>query len=566
MISRFILIIIVVILSGLPSHADTFDTSRTWHNLLYYERSGDGYISLAHGDNFFISEEGPVNPKAEYQASVERVIHQDPEFRKKFPLRYKILANHLGVPYQPLVKPDPRIQGVTLAYPNRYMANPASMLGHVFIVFNSMYGRMDSDLFHHIADPSHPNGSYILNGLTGKFKSQYYSEPFYKRIKTYTYTEDRDIIYFDLNVSADQIENLLLHKKEVESSFYYYYFLSKNCVFFIGKFLNVVLDDDVIEKAHLVYPAQLINRLSQKGLLQNQYHRESSTKQFRKQYATLTGFEKKAVQQLLTEPVLTVPTNPNVLRPFLSISEYMINNNSQRISAIRHNRILAYQHLKKVGNATVRPLDRYAPHVTGILSKQWRMDSISPNQWGIAYHPIYYDNDFNDIEIKRLNALAPRLSITTTNSVQMGLTIVDIATITRQNAILKPRSWLLGSYIGYTNGVTTDQWYAQGSTYSLGKTSVIGFFLGANWANYSRLRESPLTHLGLYPYANLHFINNGIHPHLKFTIDVGYQYASGYILPRIEWPWGPLYYGVDYMHDLSGTDHRIRASARLLLY
>ncbi len=200
----------LIFLIGLAStcYADEFYQSRKWLNLLYYEKVGDEYRSVADDDRFFVSKSGKTDPKLEYEAELKRCRAQDPEFRKKFPLRYKTISQINRILYTPLVTANEDIASVVVAFPNRYMENPASMFGHLFLILKSKQGLMDSDILHYIADTEGSDqAAYIYNGLSGQFKGWFLREPYYRKIKEYNYIEDREIIYYDLKLSAEQIED-----------------------------------------------------------------------------------------------------------------------------------------------------------------------------------------------------------------------------------------------------------------------------------------------------------------------------------------------------------------------
>ena len=117
-------------------------------------------------------------------------------------------------------------ESVQIVYPSRYMGNPASMFGHLFLIFESKNGVLDSSIFHYTAVPDSVNPiQYIIYGLTGGFSGHFSTEPYYKRIKDYNYVEDREVIYYDLVLSNDQIDDLQLHAEELKHAQFDYYFI-----------------------------------------------------------------------------------------------------------------------------------------------------------------------------------------------------------------------------------------------------------------------------------------------------------------------------------------------------
>jgi len=475
-----------------PCVAQDFHTSRTWLNLLYYEKTGDTYKSLADDARFFVSPSGKTDPKEEYATSLRLTQEQDVLFRKTFPLRYKTIAQHNKLIYLPLVTPNADITTAQIAFPNRYMANPASMFGHLFIILKSKNGLMDSDILHYLADTAGKDDSaYIYNGLTGQFKGWFLREPYYKKIKEYNYVEDRDITYYDFDLSLAQLQNLQLHAIELQQSYFDYYFLDENCAFFTGKLLNVVLDTDIVSRSSLVFPSQIINALLAEGLLTGEYSREASTRLFSESFAHLHQDDQSAVIALLTQETNEVPTNTETLKTFLYISEYVINNQSQLAQIIRHNRIQAYAELSRQGNAKVRPTHTKKSVITPIKSNGLKVGYGLEQKTSLAYAPIYYSEyeSFGELETKKLNLLASRLMLQPQKKALFELTLADIANLTRHNSVLNSYSWKLNSMMAYQNTLLTNQSIEIGQTHQVCDGGLTFAFLGLNYSNYDTFSE-----------------------------------------------------------------------------
>lgn len=531
---KWIVIFSVYILSN--CFAEEFYQSRQWLNLLYYEKVGPEYHSVAADDHFFVSPLGKKNPKLEYEASLRLTREQDTNFRQNFPLRYKSIAQANHLPYYPLVTPNEDITSVVVAFPNRYMANPASMFGHLFIILKSKRGLMDSDILHYLADTAGTNQSaYIYNGLTGKFKGWFLREPYYKKIKDYNYVEDREITYYDLKLSTDQIQNLQLHAVELKQSYFPYYFLDENCAFFMGKLLNTVLDEDIISKTNLIFPSQIINNLQEKSLLTSEYRRKASTKLFNENFNCLNQTEQSEVISLITHETDNPTSNKKILKPFLYISENMINNHSDLAQIIRHNRIQSYKILSKEEDVNIRPVNNKQNTVSPIKSKGLSIGYGYSNQTFLSYSPIYYSEyeSFGDPEQKKLSCLTSRLILSPVKPPLYELTLADISSISQYNIVLNTYSWKLNSSFAYQSEILANNSFELGKALHFFDQGITFGFLGLNFSNYDVLSEQKLDTLRLTTSLSLgieqNFINNTLNTHLIYD----YKYNKNYISTKI---------------------------------
>jgi len=506
------------------SFALDFYESREWLNLLYYEKKGHAYLSLAESPDFFVSPQGKTNPKLEYEACLALTKNQDPEFKKKFPLRYKRLTAHHQLPFQPLVNPR-KIHSIVLAYPNKYMQNPTSMFGHLFLIMNSQYGFLDSDIFHYLAD-TQESTNYAINGITGKFKGWFLSEPYYRKIKDYLYLEDRDVIYYDLTLSEDQIEEFQLHALELKNTYFYYYFFDRNCAFFIGKALNVVLDSDVVSKQILVFPSAVANALIDHHIAKNQYKKTLRTTLFQETFNPLSSQEKKAVARLMSEKVESPTDNAAVLTAFLYLSESGINQKPDLASIIRYNRIQAYTSLK---GTPIRPIFCNPAPPSFIPSKG--LELSLKDSFSFRYQPILYSQyeNFNTLTVKETNFLSPALFVTHGQNLKLDFTLVDMSSITQHDFFFRPYSWSLSSRFLYQDTVMTNQSFKIGKAFALHNKQLLISLIGLDYSNYDILIERKKDTLSLRPSLLLG-LKTIVFPHyLNTDLSYHYQYDTHYV-------------------------------------
>lgn len=524
-------VIALLFILNISCFAEEFYQSRKWLNLLYYEKVGGGYRSLADDDRFFVSPSGKTAPKLEYETSFLLSKEQNSNFRKTFPLRYKLITEFNNLPYIPLVTPNEEINSAMIVFPNRYMSNPASMFGHLFLILKSQHGLMDSKILHYLADTAGSDQyAYVFNGLTGKFKGWFLLEPYYKKIKDYNYVEDRDVTYYDLNLSGDKIQNLQLHAVELKQTYFDYYFLDENCAFFIGKLLNVVLDEDIISRSTLVFPSQIINTLLEKSLLTGAYERNASTELFNEHFSRLNTIDRKAVIDLLLNKTNNPPSNNEVLKTFLYVSEYLINNQSQLAPTIRNNRIHAYKVLRNKKDSNVRSLNLKQDYVSPIKSKGLIIDYGLYDRFFLSYSPIDYgeDESVGAFNLKKMKCLSPRIVLDRYHQTQFGITLISVANIAQSNEVLGDNSWKLNSFLAYQDSLKTDQSFELGRTYRLSEKNMAIGFLGVNYANYNQLLEREMEYLMLRPSLSLGIKRQLIDGALDASFEYYYRYGDSY--------------------------------------
>ena len=418
---------------------------------------------------------------------------------------------------------------MVLAYPNKYMQNPTSMFGHLFLIMNSQYGFLDSDIFHYLAD-TQDSTNYAINGITGKFKGWFLTEPYYKKIKDYLYLEDRDVIYYDLNLSQNQIEDFQLHALELKNTYFYYYFFDRNCAFFIGKALNIVLDSDVVSRQLVVFPSSVANALVKQKITKNQYKKPLRTSLFQETFTSLSSQEKQDVFKLMSEKIDVPSYNPTVLTAFLYLSESGINQKPDLASTIRYNRIQAYTALK---GRPVRPLFGNPTPPSFIPSKG--LELSFKDSFSLRYQPILYSQyeNFNALTIKETNFLSPALFVSHDQKPKLDFTVVDMSSITPHDFFFRPYSWSLSSRFLYQDTLMTNQSFKIGKAFALHNQQLLMTLIGLDYSNYDTLIERKKDTLSLKPSLLLGLKTLAFPPYLNTDLSYHYQYDTHYLSASI---------------------------------
>ena len=477
-----------------------FYDSQAWLDLLYYEKTKEGYKSLTSSSAFFISKNGSVDPKKEYLESLVKVKLQDNTFKQRFPLRYKLIALHNNIEYLPIVDIKKDLNKAMIVFPNRYMGNPASMFGHLFILLESEYGIYHSDIVHFVADASSAAGlGYVISGLSGKFKGEFVTDRYYKKIKEYSYSEDRDISFYKLSLSVDQIYELQLHIKELQNINFDYYFLEKNCAYFIAKLLNNISKEDIRLSSLIVLPSDVINDLNRTNRLTQSYFRPSATELFNSYYNNLSFKEKKAVKSLIYKPHSTGEFSSASLKTFLYVSNYAIHNFSNYDDIIRKNRLYAYKTLSGNSESFNRPSLSYLSPVKRIYSRYLELNYESDGNYRLLFNPISYGNldEFSSLHTKKISVLAPSIRIDSKKSTQFQFQMVDILNRVAYDSVLTNKSWRLKQRFFLDSKLSFDSDFSYGLGVSLKNKALLTSFVGLTFANYNNLNKKSFKNAAL---------------------------------------------------------------------
>lgn len=508
-----------------------------WLDLLYYEKSSDGYVSTADDPAFFLTTDGKRNPKHEYDVSLLRTKEQDASFRKEFPLRYKYLALKNQIPYQPLVTSNPSIESVIIAFPNRFMGNPASMFGHLFIILKDKAGIAGSDVIHFLAETNGTDPSaYLYNGLFGIFKGQFIKEPFYKKIKEYDDVEDREVRYYDITLSKEQIENLQLHMIELKKTFFYYYFLDENCAYFTGKLLNIATERSILTKGVLLFPSQVINSLNDHGLLSTEWHRIPSSTLFNRLWNTLDGQGRRDVVSLYKVAQESVPTDSKTLRTFLSMADYMINNVPDLAQNIRQNRLLAYKTLAKQSKSEGYDQITAIKTVKPIVSNCIVMRYGSLNTIALEYNPICYGQSekVESLESKSVNYLGSKVIFSEQAPPVFYFELAKVSNIPEWTPIRPELSWEINSQIGLHRHFFTNQSFEIGQSMIVTQHTLLIGMIGVNVSNYDNLLDTELSSLMIRPSVSVQLRHHLIQDIALATIHYENRYGQSRFSGKID--------------------------------
>lgn len=239
-----------------------------WLNMVYYKKNliTSGYESIFDSQNFFLAKDGKTDPKAELEATISSFFKDDflsfkdvyenhQTAQCAFKGRYEWLSKKLNfdakkLPEQKCKNFDKWYKEINpksaiLIFSSSYLNNPASMFGHTFLLIGNKDSKNDdriiSQALNYSAKTAETNGViFAYKGIFGLYDGKFSIVPYYKMIKQYNNSENRDLWEYDLKLSDSDLRMLMTNLWEVGNNHANYYFFSENCSYMLLKILQIV--------------------------------------------------------------------------------------------------------------------------------------------------------------------------------------------------------------------------------------------------------------------------------------------------------------------------------------
>ena len=300
-----------------------------WLALGHYRRHAFGTIeSDADDARFFLSPDGASNPAAELRADAAALFAPgggDEHPGCRFPARRHWLADGLGMAAPPLRCPAfeawrdaLQAEGVSLIFPASYLNSPSSMFGHTFLRLDRPGQTADNVVLSFTvnytaqANESDNELIYAYRGLFGGYPGVIGVQPYYEKIKEYRDWENRDIWEYRLNLSRDEVEQLIRHVWEVKPIHFDYYFMSENCSFRLMSLLDVARPGLKLRDRFAIraIPVDTVRAVVDSGLVKAMQYRPSAATELASRKRQLSADDQAAVVRLadgemaLSDPAL----------------------------------------------------------------------------------------------------------------------------------------------------------------------------------------------------------------------------------------------------------------------
>ncbi len=237
-------------------------TRQEWLNLLHYKPYPyrPGWRSLADDPVFFNAPNGKTDAEAELEATLASFFSTQAETDKiqnpqcRFIARYHWLKQELHfdltrIPEQPCKRfYDWRASlnpySITLVFPAAYLNNPASMYGHTLLRIDTKdqdeHTRLLAYSISYAANTDETSGLiFAVKGLFGGYPGVFSITPYYIKVREYSDIENRDVWEYQLTLTPEEIDRLLMHVWELGPVRFNYYFFDENCAYHLLSLLEV---------------------------------------------------------------------------------------------------------------------------------------------------------------------------------------------------------------------------------------------------------------------------------------------------------------------------------------
>lgn len=213
-----------------------------WKALLHYKDKS----SIISDKSFFIANDGNINPESELRYTIQSFFEKEilsPSEHSicKFPARLKWISKKLNIEKSSLPKINcnelnkyKRNIGATkisLSFASENVNNLMSMMGHIFIkISGKKNGKEVNHALSYFADFSTGNPILLaFKALFSRSPGTYLLEPYKKRVAEYNDNQSRSIWEYELELTQDQIDSLVLHIWEMKAISPKYNFIYHNC-------------------------------------------------------------------------------------------------------------------------------------------------------------------------------------------------------------------------------------------------------------------------------------------------------------------------------------------------
>lgn len=315
---------------------------REWQKLVHYvpDIVLPGVHGLVDSPRFYNARDGKNNPQAELEATLasfyssieENNEQQNPQCL--FVARYAWLNEQLAFDAKRLPRQTcKRFQqwyaslnpaGLTLIFASAYLNSPSSMYGHTLMRVDAKdqdeRTRLLAYAINFAANANETNGvAFAVNGLFGGYPGAFSILPYYAKVREYSDLENRDIWEYELNLTPEELDLVLMHAWELGSAYFQYFFFDENCSYHLLGLLQVARPElDLTGQFRWwAIPSDTVRAVTRHpGLVKKTIYRPANATVLRQKLGVMNEQERRLARNLsvrgtdVVDPVLTaLPDN-----------------------------------------------------------------------------------------------------------------------------------------------------------------------------------------------------------------------------------------------------------------
>ncbi len=500
-------------------------THQEWIKLIHYSSdraSPSGYSSQVDDKNFFLSKNGNNDPKSEIFSTLESFFKTTPSGNKhaqcRFVARLAWLQKQLPFDqsqlpsvtckdyeeWRGLVKAD----RVTLLFPAYHLNSPSSMFGHTLLRLDPAESEMNSDWLSYAvnfgAEVNSDDNSlfYTFKGLTGGYPGYFIVMPYFKKIQEYNRIEKRDIWEYQLNLTSEEVEKLVLHLWELKEIKFDYYFFDENCSYRLLELLEVArpklnLTNEFVMTA---IPVDTVRAVERAGLIETITYRPSQVTTLKHMIKTIPENNRSLIEQLAYNPdssqkapfteLTTKQQQPIIETAYKYLSYQQTNEARDPQRAKRAHQLLTLLNQYPVIESTPVPTPLYSPeNGHGAKRLSFGMGENKKKRYGelslrMAFHSLT-DAENGFLRGAQINMGNIKIRINEGGSTQLQrFDLIDIFSLTPRTKLFKPLSWRIQTglerqRVDEKNRLAAHVTGGAGATYPLvknGQTYALGLF------------------------------------------------------------------------------------------
>ncbi|WP_413519308.1 DUF4105 domain-containing protein [Psychrobacter glacincola] len=274
----------------------------TWRRLLYFSDDKKGLfgknknISAVDDARFFLSPNGREDSGAELDAmlvafadEVANNATQDNNSNSvlcRFPARAKWLSDTLAIDKSAMQVSCPELtawmeklapEQLSIMFAQEYLDNPLSAFAHTLLRIDSKASVADPSQIHHAyalndtvdGDTKDNFVLYAIKSMTGGYSNLIEIDPYPEKLAKYLQDDERDAWTYRLDLTPEEVQQIILHVWETKDLKLPYYFTSDNCASEILRLIDVVRPEQHLlsQLPYAVIPSDVVQLLNKEGFL-----------------------------------------------------------------------------------------------------------------------------------------------------------------------------------------------------------------------------------------------------------------------------------------------------------
>lgn len=417
-----------------------------WLKLLHFEDITS--TSAISSDDFFVAENGNIDPRAELAAFTDALVRNDEHIQCRFPARTMWLMQQvpelLGTvskntcPEYESWSNAGHTHSLSVVYATGFLGNPASFYGHTFLKLNSSNTSdrtplVDISVNYGALVPENENPVvYILRGIFGGYDGAFSHIQYFYHNHNYGEAELRDLWEYELELTQSQVDFLLAHTWELLGKKYTYYFFKENCAYRMAELLElidgveVLPDNPVWTKPQAVMQGMAKATLDGQPLVRKITHAPSRQSRFYIAFNDLSAQQQAWVVAFVDGNEafdsksfngFSTTVKQRVVDTLLHYYQFIRAGLSEPDSVLekQYQRVLSQRFFLPPSKPEFTNLEPHPPH-SGRPPSMTRVgfshNSQSGQQWSLTLRPAYYDElDAEQVHVSNASLKMAQLSV-----------------------------------------------------------------------------------------------------------------------------------------------------------